>query len=207
MRRFDVVVVGGGIHGVGVAQAVAAAGHSVLLLEKRALAAGTSSKSSKLIHGGLRYLESGQFRLVHESLQVEADRAIGAHHILHGAAAGGDDHRLAEPGNVAQQRDVGDDARRLGAKTYALVHPVARHLVRVHAQHHLIEDGARARQRWMIEADVALSRRIVERLAQEDAAQGAERDVSRRAAGGDDDHERRASVRTRGGREQPPGER
>ena len=42
----------------------------------------------------------------------------------------------------------------------------ARHLVRVHAQHHLIEDGARARQRWMIEADVALSRRIVERLAQ-----------------------------------------
>jgi glycerol-3-phosphate dehydrogenase len=69
MRRFDVVVVGGGIHGVGVAQAVAAAGHSALLLEKRALAAGTSSKSSKLIHGGLRYLESGQFRLVHESLR------------------------------------------------------------------------------------------------------------------------------------------
>jgi glycerol-3-phosphate dehydrogenase len=68
MRRFDVVVVGGGIHGVGVAQAVAAAGHSVLLLEKRALAAGTSSKSSKLIHGGLRYLESAQLRLVHESL-------------------------------------------------------------------------------------------------------------------------------------------
>ncbi|HSC05424.1 MAG TPA: FAD-dependent oxidoreductase, partial [Steroidobacteraceae bacterium] len=68
MRRLDVVVVGGGIHGVGVAQAMAAAGHSVLLLEKRALAAGTSSKSSKLIHGGLRYLESAQFGLVHESL-------------------------------------------------------------------------------------------------------------------------------------------
>jgi len=67
-RRLDVVVVGGGIHGVGVAQAAAAAGHSVLLLEKRALAAGTSSKSSKLIHGGLRYLESGQFHLVWESL-------------------------------------------------------------------------------------------------------------------------------------------
>jgi glycerol-3-phosphate dehydrogenase len=73
MRRFDVVVVGGGIHGVGVAQAAAAAGQSVLLLEKRTLAAGTSSKSSKLIHGGLRYLESGQFRLVHESL---AERRI-----------------------------------------------------------------------------------------------------------------------------------
>ena len=69
MRRFDVVVIGGGVHGVGVAQAAAAAGHSVLLIEKRALANGTSSKSSKLIHGGLRYLESGQLRLVHESLR------------------------------------------------------------------------------------------------------------------------------------------
>src|SRR5262245_1367316 len=69
MRRVDVVVLGGGIHGVGVAQATAAAGHSVLLLEKAALAAGTSSRSSKLIHGGLRYLESGQFHLVRESLR------------------------------------------------------------------------------------------------------------------------------------------
>jgi len=67
-RTYDVVVVGGGIHGVGVAQAVAAAGHSVLVLEKKELAAGTSSKSSKLIHGGLRYLETAQIRLVFESL-------------------------------------------------------------------------------------------------------------------------------------------
>ena len=70
--RFDVVVVGGGIHGVGVAQAAAAHGHSVLLLEKRAIAAGTSSRSSKLIHGGLRYLETGQFGLVLESLNERA---------------------------------------------------------------------------------------------------------------------------------------
>jgi glycerol-3-phosphate dehydrogenase len=69
LRQFDVAVVGGGVHGAGVAQAAAAAGHSVLLLEKRELASGTSSKSSKLIHGGLRYLESGQLRLVHESLR------------------------------------------------------------------------------------------------------------------------------------------
>ena len=69
MKHVDVVVVGGGIHGVGVAQAVAAAGHTVLLLEKTSLAAGTSSRSSKLIHGGLRYLESGQFHLVRESLR------------------------------------------------------------------------------------------------------------------------------------------
>jgi glycerol-3-phosphate dehydrogenase len=71
-RRWDVVVAGAGIHGVGVAQAAAAAGHSVLVLEQRAIAAGSSSRSSKLIHGGLRYLESGQFRLVHESLRERA---------------------------------------------------------------------------------------------------------------------------------------
>ena len=65
---FDVVVVGAGIHGAGFAQAAAAAGHSVLLLEQQAIAAGTSSRSSKLIHGGLRYLETAQFQLVHESL-------------------------------------------------------------------------------------------------------------------------------------------
>lgn len=70
--RYDVVVIGGGIHGVGVAQAAAAAGHSVLVLEQHALAHGTSSRSSKLIHGGLRYLESGQWRLVRESLHERA---------------------------------------------------------------------------------------------------------------------------------------
>jgi glycerol-3-phosphate dehydrogenase len=68
-KHYDVVIVGGGINGVGVAQAAAAAGYSVLLLEKQALASGTSSKSSKLIHGGLRYLESYEFSLVRESLR------------------------------------------------------------------------------------------------------------------------------------------
>jgi glycerol-3-phosphate dehydrogenase len=68
----DVVVVGGGIHGAGVAQAAAAAGHRVRVLEKQALAWGTSSRSSKLVHGGLRYLESGQFGLVRESLEERA---------------------------------------------------------------------------------------------------------------------------------------
>jgi glycerol-3-phosphate dehydrogenase len=72
MRAFDVVVVGGGIHGAGVLQAAVAAGHSALLIEKGALASGTSSRSSKLIHGGLRYLESGQFALVRESLHERA---------------------------------------------------------------------------------------------------------------------------------------
>jgi glycerol-3-phosphate dehydrogenase len=72
MNEYDVIVVGGGIHGAGVLQAAAAAGHSTLLLEKGALASGTSSRSSKLIHGGLRYLESGQFALVRESLRERA---------------------------------------------------------------------------------------------------------------------------------------
>jgi len=71
--HYDIVIVGGGIQGVAVAQAAAARGYSVLLLEKTALAAGTSSRSSKLIHGGLRYLESGQFGLVRESLKERAE--------------------------------------------------------------------------------------------------------------------------------------
>ncbi len=70
--HYDVVIVGAGINGAGVAQAAAAAGHKVLLLEKRAIAAGTSRGSSKLIHGGLRYLETYEFGLVRESLQERA---------------------------------------------------------------------------------------------------------------------------------------
>ena len=66
---FDVTVIGGGIHGVGVAQAAAAAGYRVVLLEQQHLAYGTSRWSSKLIHGGLRYLENFEFGLVRESLK------------------------------------------------------------------------------------------------------------------------------------------
>jgi glycerol-3-phosphate dehydrogenase len=69
---WDIVVVGGGIHGVGVAQAAAAAGHRVLVLEKQGLASGTSGRSSKLIHGGLRYLESWELSLVYECLHERA---------------------------------------------------------------------------------------------------------------------------------------
>ncbi len=72
MKEYDVVIIGGGIHGAGVLQAAAAAGHKALLIERQGLASGTSSRSSKLIHGGLRYLESGQFALVRESLRERA---------------------------------------------------------------------------------------------------------------------------------------
>jgi glycerol-3-phosphate dehydrogenase len=67
-ERCDLVVVGAGIHGAGVAQAAAAHGHSVRVLEQGTIACGTSSRSSKLIHGGLRYLEGGRFALVRECL-------------------------------------------------------------------------------------------------------------------------------------------
>lgn len=72
MSEVDVVVIGAGIHGAGVAQAATAAGYSVLILEKNDIASGTSSKSSKLIHGGLRYLESFHFSLVRKSLKERA---------------------------------------------------------------------------------------------------------------------------------------
>ncbi|HEV7930295.1 MAG TPA: FAD-dependent oxidoreductase, partial [Nitrosospira sp.] len=71
-ETFDVVIIGGGIHGAGIAQAAAARGLSVMVLEQTAIASGTSSRSSKLIHGGLRYLESRQFSLVHECLRERA---------------------------------------------------------------------------------------------------------------------------------------
>jgi glycerol-3-phosphate dehydrogenase len=71
-EHFNVVVIGGGIHGTGVAQAAACAGYSVLLIEKTRLAAGSSSRSSKLIHGGLRYLEALDISLVRESLDERA---------------------------------------------------------------------------------------------------------------------------------------
>ncbi|HVE99388.1 MAG TPA: FAD-dependent oxidoreductase, partial [Mycobacteriales bacterium] len=63
----DVLVVGAGATGAGVALDAASRGLSVALLDKGDLASGTSSKSSKLIHGGLRYLENYELGLVHES--------------------------------------------------------------------------------------------------------------------------------------------
>ena len=68
-EELDVLVVGGGITGVGIALDAASRGLSVGLIEADDLAAGTSSRSSKLIHGGLRYLEMLEFRLVREALR------------------------------------------------------------------------------------------------------------------------------------------
>lgn len=70
--KYDALVIGGGIQGAGCAQALAARGHRVVLLEQSQFGAATSSKSSKLIHGGLRYLETAQFSLVRKSLTERA---------------------------------------------------------------------------------------------------------------------------------------
>src|SRR5882757_680705 len=68
MADFDLAIIGGGINGAGIARDAAGRGLGVLLVEQNDLASGTSSKSTKLIHGGLRYLEFYAFRLVREAL-------------------------------------------------------------------------------------------------------------------------------------------
>jgi len=78
----DLLIVGGGINGTGIARDAAGRGLSVLLAERDDLASHTSSASTKLIHGGLRYLEYGEFRLVREAL-VERERLLAiAPHII-----------------------------------------------------------------------------------------------------------------------------
>jgi glycerol-3-phosphate dehydrogenase len=81
-RLFDLAVIGGGINGVGIARDAAGRGLSVLLLEQGDLAGATSSVSTKLIHGGLRYLEHYAFRLVHESLAEREVLWRAAPHIV-----------------------------------------------------------------------------------------------------------------------------
>jgi glycerol-3-phosphate dehydrogenase len=79
-QRFDLIVIGGGITGAGLARAAAERGLRVALLEARDLAAGTSSRSSKMIHGGLRYLAQGDVGLVREaSTERQILRRIAPH--------------------------------------------------------------------------------------------------------------------------------
>src|SRR5439155_6327422 len=78
--RYDVIVIGGGMAGAGVARDLAVRGVSVALVEKADFAWGTTSRSSKLIHGGLRYLELFDFGLVRESLRErETLRKLAPH--------------------------------------------------------------------------------------------------------------------------------
>jgi glycerol-3-phosphate dehydrogenase len=69
MKQFDAIILGAGINGVSIARELQLRGKSVLVLEKRSIGSGSSSKSSKLVHGGLRYLENLEISLVHEALK------------------------------------------------------------------------------------------------------------------------------------------
>ena len=80
---FDVLVVGGGITGVGTALDAASRGWSTALVERDDFASGTSSKSSKLVHGGLRYLQQGDVRLVYEALHERKRLRRNAPHLVH----------------------------------------------------------------------------------------------------------------------------
>jgi glycerol-3-phosphate dehydrogenase len=79
---FDLAVIGGGVNGAGIARDAAGRGLSVLLVEQGDLASGTSSASTKLIHGGLRYLEQYEFRLVREALAEREVLLRAAPHII-----------------------------------------------------------------------------------------------------------------------------
>lgn len=80
---FDVLVIGGGATGLGVALDSAARGYSTLLLEARDFAQGTSSRSTKLVHGGVRYLEQGDVKLVYEALHERGRLMHNAPHLVH----------------------------------------------------------------------------------------------------------------------------
>jgi len=82
MTQCDILVVGGGINGVAIARDAAGRGARVLLVEKDDLASHTSSASTKLIHGGLRYLEQYEFRLVGESLAERERMMQAAPHLI-----------------------------------------------------------------------------------------------------------------------------
>src|SRR5690606_12561953 len=79
---YDVLVVGGGITGAGVALDAASRGLRTALVERDDFASGTSSKSSKMVHGGLRYLQQGEVRLVYEALHERSRLMANAPHLV-----------------------------------------------------------------------------------------------------------------------------
>src|SRR5689334_2691623 len=81
-ERFDVLVIGGGITGAGVALDAASRGLRTALVERDDFSSGTSSKSSKLVHGGLRYLQNGDVRLVYEALHERQRLRRNAPHLV-----------------------------------------------------------------------------------------------------------------------------
>ena len=81
-QTFDLLVIGGGMTGTGVAVDAATRGLRVALIEKNDFASGTSSKSSKMVHGGLRYLQQKEFALVYENLHERQRLLNNAPHLV-----------------------------------------------------------------------------------------------------------------------------
>src|SRR6195256_6691096 len=81
-KAWDMIVVGGGATGVGVAIDAASRGYDVLLLEQSDFGKGTSSRATKLVHGGVRYLEQGNLSLVMEALKERGRLLKNAPHIV-----------------------------------------------------------------------------------------------------------------------------
>src|SRR6185295_19184231 len=82
-QHFHVVVIGGGINGVAVARECARAGKKTLLVEQNDFASGVTSRSTRIIHGGLRYLEHGELGLVRESVRERAKLLRERPHLVH----------------------------------------------------------------------------------------------------------------------------
>src|SRR5437899_10612164 len=82
-ERFQVVVIGGGINGVAIARECARAGRRTLLVEQHDFASGTTSRSTRIIHGGLRYLEHAEIGLVRESLRERGRLVRKKPHLVH----------------------------------------------------------------------------------------------------------------------------
>ena len=82
-QHFQVVVIGGGINGVAVARQCARAGKHTLLVEQNDFASGVTSRSTRIIHGGLRYLEHGELGLVRESLREREQLLRERSHLVH----------------------------------------------------------------------------------------------------------------------------
>src|SRR3982751_6438859 len=85
-ESWDIVVIGGGATGVGCAVDAASRGYELLLLEQSDFGKGTSSRSTKLVHGGVRYLEQGNISLVMEALKERGILRQNAPHLVHDLA-------------------------------------------------------------------------------------------------------------------------
>src|SRR5215471_9441989 len=82
-QSFHVVVIGGGINGVAIARECARAGQRTLLLEQKDFGSGVTSRSTRIIHGGLRYLEHGELDLVRESVRERERLLVERSHLVH----------------------------------------------------------------------------------------------------------------------------